>query len=76
MTIVARRPSQQLIDIVGTLRGTWHGTRAMCRCPAHDDHTPSLSLRQGDRGILVTCFAGCDSIDVLAPVHYQDTDSR
>lgn len=65
MTIVARRPSQQLIDIVGTLRGTWHGTRAMCRCPCHNDHTPSLSLRQGDRGILVTCFAGCDSIDVL-----------
>ena len=37
----------------------------MCRCPAHADATPSLSLRQGDRGILVHCFGGCDSVDVL-----------
>ena len=37
----------------------------MCRCPAHADRTPSLSIRQGDRGILVTCHAGCDSRDVL-----------
>src|SRR3546814_8080702 len=37
----------------------------MCLCPAHADSTPSLSIRQGDRGILVTCFAGCDREDVL-----------
>lgn len=65
MPVVARRPRQELVDLVGTLRGTWHGNRAMCRCPAHDDNSPSLSLRQGDRGILVTCFAGCDTADVL-----------
>jgi hypothetical protein len=63
--LVANRPSQRLVDIVGTLRGTWRGNVAMCCCPAHNDHTPSLSLRQGDHGILVTCFAGCSSIDVL-----------
>jgi hypothetical protein len=37
----------------------------MCACPAHADRTPSLSVRQGDRGILVTCHAGCDARDVL-----------
>lgn len=37
----------------------------MCRCPCHADRTPSLSIRQGDRAILVTCHAGCDSRDVL-----------
>lgn len=37
----------------------------MCRCPCHPDRTPSLSIRQGDRAILVTCHAGCDSRDVL-----------
>lgn len=66
MAVVARRPTQALIDLVGTLRGTWHGNYAMCRCPAHVDRDPSLSLRQGDRGILVTCFAGCNSADVLS----------
>src|SRR3546814_13342900 len=37
----------------------------MCLCPAHADKTPSLAWRQGDRGILVTCFAGCERSDVL-----------
>jgi hypothetical protein len=37
----------------------------MCPCPAHADSTPSLSIRQGNQGILVTCFAGCDREDVL-----------
>jgi hypothetical protein len=65
MTLIANRPSQKLVDLVGALGGTWHGNVATCRCPAHADGTPSLSLRQGDRGLLVTCFAGCDPIDVL-----------
>lgn len=65
MPLTARRPTQDLIDLVGTLGGSWSGNVAMVRCPAHDDREPSLSLRQGDRGILVTCFAGCDRMDVL-----------
>ncbi|MES3093427.1 toprim domain-containing protein [Sphingomonas aerolata] len=65
MTLIARRPSQQLVDLVGALGGSWHGNTAMCRCPAHADGTPSLSIRQGDRGLLVTCFAGCDAGDIL-----------
>ena len=65
MTLIARHPSQHLVDLVGTLGGTWHGNTAMCRCPAHTDKTPSLSIRQGDRGLLVTCFAGCDPGDIL-----------
>lgn len=68
MTIVARRPSQMLIDLVGTLGGSWNGNTAMCRCPAHADSTPSLSIRQGDHGLLVTCFAGCDPVDVLREI--------
>lgn len=65
MALVALKPSQELVDLVGSLGGNWHGRVAMCRCPAHDDTTPSLSIRQGDRGILVTCFAGCHREDIL-----------
>ncbi|MFW2854062.1 DUF7146 domain-containing protein [Sphingomonas sp. TX0543] len=65
MALVALRPTQDLIDLVGSLGGTWHGRTAMCPCPAHADSTPSLSIRQGNQGILVTCFAGCDREDVL-----------
>ena len=65
MPLTTQPPSQILIDLVGALGGSWHGRMAMCRCPAHPDKTPSLSLRQGDHDILVTCFAGCDREDVL-----------
>ena len=30
------------------------------RCPAHDDRTPSLSIRDGERGVLLKCWAGCE----------------
>lgn len=65
MPLTAKRPTQELVDIVGTLGGKWAGYVAMCRCPAHNDSNPSLSIRQGDRGVLVTCFAGCAREDVL-----------
>ena len=65
MALTALRPTQDLIDLVGSLGGSWHGRTAMCLCPAHADREPSLSIRQGDRGILVTCFAGCSREDVL-----------
>ena len=69
MPLIAKRPSQDLVDLVGALGGTWSGYVAMCRCPAHSDRDPSLSLRQGDRGILVNCFAGCSREDVLRELH-------
>lgn len=65
MAITINRPSQQMVDLVGALGGTWQGYMAKCRCPAHADKTPSLSIRQGDRGLLVTCFAGCAAEDIL-----------
>lgn len=65
MALIRNPPTPELRALVQQLRGTWHAETAMCRCPAHDDRTPSLSIRQGDRGILVTCHAGCDARDVL-----------
>lgn len=35
-------------------------------CPAHEDSSPSLSLKEKSDGqILMKCFAGCSSIEVL-----------
>ncbi len=36
------------------------------RCPAHEDRSPSLSLRQIEGQALVYCHAGCVTRDVLA----------
>ena len=39
------------------------------RCPAHDDRSPSLSIRETEDGrTLLHCFAGCTVSDVLASV--------
>ena len=43
-------------------------------CPAHDDKTPSLSIRQlEDSRILINCWSGCGAIDVLESIdmNYQ-----
>jgi len=38
-------------------------------CPGHDDRSPSLSIRECDDGrVLLHCFAGCDTENVLAAV--------
>jgi hypothetical protein len=52
-------------DIVKSLGGKWKPSGAMCRCPAHNDRTPSLSVRVGERSLLFHCFAGCATIDVI-----------
>ena len=54
-------------DLTKALGGRWHGADGVARCPAHDDHEPSLSLRDGDDGRLLThCFAGCSAEAVWA----------
>jgi hypothetical protein len=35
------------------------GQRWVARCPAHQDKNPSLSIREGERGLLLKCWAGC-----------------
>lgn len=43
--------------------------RWLACCPAHPDRSPSLAVRETpDATILVKCFAGCDTADVLAAV--------
>ena len=48
-------------EIVERLGGEWRRSGGMCRCPAHDDRTPSLSVRLGERRLLFHCFAGCET---------------
>jgi hypothetical protein len=53
-------------DIAHVLGGRRCGNGYVVRCPAHQDRHPSLSLCDGERGLLVKCHAGCDARDVLA----------
>lgn len=40
----------------------------IARCPAHDDRSPSVSIKRTNDRLLVYCFAGCDTGAVLAAV--------
>lgn len=49
--------------------------RWMCKCPAHEDRGPSLSIREMEDGrVLIYCFAGCGSADVLAAIGLRMSD--
>lgn len=46
----------------------------ICCCPAHEDHTPSLSISAGEQGVLVKCFAGCPVASILATKGLKEKD--
>jgi hypothetical protein len=54
--------------IIAALKHVTHNYQGyMARCPAHDDSTASLSVREGDDGrVLVKCFAGCSVEQIVA----------
>jgi putative DNA primase/helicase len=57
--------------LIARLGGRWHGFYGTTRCPAHDDRAPSLTIRDGDRGVLLKCHAGCDPGAIIAALTRQ-----
>ncbi len=57
-----------LISRLDGVKQTGNG-RYLASCPAHDDRSPSLAIKDGDDGrVLVHCFAGCETEDVLSAI--------
>jgi hypothetical protein len=54
----------ELLSRLEAVRPTSRGWIA--RCPAHADRSPSLSVSEGERGILVKCWAGCSAEEICA----------
>ena len=55
--------AEALVRALGAKRG---GSGWMALCPAHDDRNPSLSLSDGENGLLWYCHAGCSQDAVAA----------
>lgn len=43
-------------------------------CPAHEDKSPSLAVREQDGKILLHCFGGCETSAIVAAVGMEMTD--
>lgn len=60
----------RLDRVKSTGPGKW-----VARCPAHDDHGPSLSIKELDDGrTLVHCFSGCSVHEVVAALGMELSD--
>lgn len=46
----------------------------MCRCPCHADKKASLSVKMGDKGIVLHCHAGCSSADIVEALGLKMSD--
>lgn len=63
----------ELLSRLGGVRGRNGSWSA--KCPAHDDRTPSLSVKETPDGrILVHCFGGCGAVEVLEALGLKLTD--
>lgn len=58
----------KLLNGLQKLKRTGNSSWMAC-CPAHDDRSPSLSIKDnGDGKVMLRCFAGCETIDVLGAI--------
>ena len=43
-------------------------------CPAHEDNRPSLSIADGDKGVVLYCHAGCSFEEICAKLNVETAD--
>ena len=48
--------------------------RWIARCPAHEDRSPSLAIREVDDRLLLHCFAGCSVYEIVSAVGLELSD--
>lgn len=60
-------PIENFLQNLKKVRGR-NGRWTAC-CPAHNDKSPSLAVREGEDGrVLVHCFGGCDTYSIVQAV--------
>ena len=65
---------ETLLSRLDGVKETGHG-KYVARCPAHDDRSPSLAIKEcSDGRILLHDFAGCETEDILSAVGLEFGD--
>jgi hypothetical protein len=65
LTAYRDSPSDKVLSRLHKVRKTGDGQWLAC-CPAHDDKTPSMTVREVDGRLLVHCFSGCSASNIMA----------
>jgi len=52
-------------EIATALQARRSGPGWLARCPAHEDRSPSLSIREQGGKLLVHCFSGCAQSEII-----------
>ncbi len=62
-------------SLLDRLEGVRRASRGwLARCPAHADKNPSLTVKEGERGLLLKCWAGCSLRDICAALWIKQQD--
>lgn len=68
---MAESPAEKLISRLKNARPTGD-SQWKALCPAHDDRSPSLSIKETPDGtLLIKCWSGCGAADVVAAAGLQ-----
>jgi len=51
-----------------------NGSGYMACCPAHEDKNPSLRVTERDDKILIKCFSGCETRDIVSAIGLELKD--
>jgi len=63
--------AEDILPLLKKVKRSGRGYTACC--PAHEDRRPSLSIANGDRGLMLHCFTGCSIGSIRAALGIQHT---
>lgn len=77
-SIIQSRPIELVLDRLRDFDPKLKSTgpdKWLCRCPAHGDKSPSLSIKETDEGnVLFYCFAGCSFTSIIDALGFEASD--
>lgn len=63
----------ELLPRLDSIRQRGYG-RWSARCPAHTDKSPSFSVSEGAKGVLLKCWAGCTVEEICRSLGLEQRD--
>ena len=71
--LLNRDPVGLILDRLEGVRKS--GSGWIAKCPAHKDRSPSLSIKEGERGVILRCFAGCSFATIVDALGLRQSDT-